>query len=50
MVYTKLLTITIMTLLAIVILNMNSNFENTFAQNEDSKTPPLIEPDKNITL
>ena len=39
-----------MALLAVVILNINSNFENTFAQNEDSKTPPLIEPDQNITI
>lgn len=40
-----------MTLLVVVILNINSNFENTFAQNEDSKTPsPLVEPDKNITI
>ena len=49
--YSKLLTITILSLLVAVILNINSNFENTFAQNEDSKTPPpLIEPDKNITI
>jgi hypothetical protein len=50
MIYSKLLIITIIALLSIDILNINSNFENIFAQNEDSKTPPLIEPDKNITI
>jgi hypothetical protein len=39
-----------MALLVVVILNINSNFENTFAQNENPKIPLLVEPDKNITI
>jgi hypothetical protein len=47
-----LLTITIIALLAIINISINNNFENIFAQNQnDSETPPpLVEPDKNITI
>ena len=50
MIYLIVLTITIITLLTTEIICLNSNFENAFAQGEDSEIPPLIEPDKNITI
>ncbi len=49
-----LLIIGIIALLAIVIISINSDFENTFAQNQNKKdleNPQLvIESDKNITI
>ena len=45
-----LLAITIIILLTTGIICLNSNFENAFAQGGNSEIPPLIEPDKNITI
>ena len=42
-------TTTIIAFLATGIININSNFENAFSQG-DSEIPPLVEPDKNITI
>lgn len=43
-------TTTIIAFLATGIININSNFENAFSQERDSEIPPLVEPDKNITI
>ena len=43
-------TITIIALLAIEIICLNSNFENAFAQRGDSEIPLIVIPDKNITI
>ena len=44
------ITTIIIAFLATDIININSNFENAFSQEGDSEIPPLVEPDKNITI
>ena len=45
-----LITTTIIALLAIGIICLNSNSENASAQKEYSEIPPRVEQDKNITI
>ena len=50
MMHLIIFTTIIVVILATEIMSINSNFENAFAQEGDSEIPPLVEPDKNITI